>query len=63
MVVKEGKVEINSPYPGAVIRYTTDGSEPTENSAEYVSPISARGEVRVALYYMGERSVTVSYTE
>ena len=63
MVVKEGKVEINSPYPGAVIRYTTDGSEPTENSAEYVSPISARGEVRAALYYMGERSVTVSYTE
>jgi hypothetical protein len=32
-------VEITSPTPGAEIRYTTDGSQPTEASALYSQPI------------------------
>ncbi|MBK7937064.1 MAG: CotH kinase family protein [Lewinellaceae bacterium] len=32
-------VSITTPEPGAVIRYTTDGAEPTELSAEYNAPL------------------------
>lgn len=32
-------VELSSPIPGAVVRYTVDGSKPTATSAAYTSPI------------------------
>lgn len=34
------KLELTCSTPGAVIRYTTDGSAPTSSSKEYTSPIS-----------------------
>jgi hexosaminidase len=37
---KDGKVMMNCRYPGFEIRYTTDGSEPDQNSARYERPIS-----------------------
>jgi hexosaminidase len=33
------RVAIRSPLPGAVVRYTTDGSEPTERSRRYTGPL------------------------
>ena len=33
-------VSITCPTPGVTIRYTTDGSEPTENSSAYSAPIT-----------------------
>lgn len=55
-----GKIEMNSPYPGAVIRYTTDGTEPTAASPAYKAPFAAPAgtkEVRARLYYRGKESV------
>lgn len=51
---------------GTVIRYTTDGSEPTENSTEYKNPIkfSSSKIVRAKLFcdgYLSPRSLAQSY--
>ncbi len=43
LVVKEGKVFANVQTPGLIIRYTQDGSEPSEASPVYVSPILKKG--------------------
>lgn len=52
-------VVMNSPYQGAEIRYTTDGSAPGPHSPSYTDPFPARGvnEVRAVLSYQGRQSV------
>ncbi|QTA93847.1 chitobiase/beta-hexosaminidase C-terminal domain-containing protein [Desulfonema magnum] len=40
MYLTSQEVELSCPAPGVVIRYTTDGSDPTEDSPAYSSPIS-----------------------
>jgi hexosaminidase len=34
IIAQDGKLLANKQYPGVVIRYTFDGSEPTEKSAD-----------------------------
>ena len=47
-----GKLYVNSNYPGAVFTYTVDGSEPTRSSAKFTEPISISGkEVKVIAFY------------
>lgn len=41
------KVVLESFYPGAEIRYTTDGSEPTMQSALYTEPFALKGQNRL----------------
>ena len=56
---KNGKVSMNSPYKGAVIRYTLDGSEPCIDSPIYSKPIKTDAtEIRARLYYLGKESIT-----
>jgi len=61
---KKGKqmVYMNCPIPDAVIRYTTDGSEPTDQSPVYKKPIllpaNAVWNVRAKAFYLGEESNT-----
>ena len=38
--VRNGELHANVAYPGLEIRYTTDGSEPTEDSAIYTDPVA-----------------------
>lgn len=45
IVEKEGKIHANIQLPGMMIRYTTDGSEPTMKSLVYESPIVSSGKV------------------
>jgi len=39
----DGKVSMNSGFPGLEIRYTIDGTEPTQDSPLYSEPIQAAG--------------------
>lgn len=57
--VVDGKLLMNSPYEGAVIRYTLDGSNPTADSPAYAGPVVDDGhsQVRATLFYQGKRSV------
>lgn len=49
-VVENGKVLANVQIPGLVIRYTTDGAEPTAESKAYNGPISEKGTVRLKVF-------------
>ena len=59
----DGKVYINAPYEGGTIRYTLDGTEPTEKSATYTGPLSIKNgeEVRARYYRNGGESVTTYF--
>lgn len=59
IIVEDGIVKMNSPYPGAVIRYTLDGSEPNSKSATYTEPFTSDAtQIRARLYHLGKESVT-----
>lgn len=59
--VVDGTVYMNSPYEGAEIRYTTDGTEPTLDSPLYAEPFAlpaGTSQLRARLYHRNKRSVT-----
>ncbi|MDH3290868.1 MAG: carbohydate-binding domain-containing protein [Gemmatimonadota bacterium] len=39
--VQDGRLVVNTAYPGLVVRYTTDGSVPTAASPRYTEPLDA----------------------
>lgn len=55
-------VTLSADEAKAKIYYTTDGSEPTELSAEYAAPFSlgASATVKAVSYFNGEKSIVVS---
>lgn len=56
---ENGKLLMNCAYPEAEIRYTTDGSEPTEKSALWTAPVKAKGKVvKAKMFYLGKQSQT-----
>ncbi|WP_276371253.1 family 20 glycosylhydrolase [Chryseolinea sp. H1M3-3] len=44
-IVENGKLKANVAYPGLIIRYTTDGTEPTLNSLKYENPVDIKGTI------------------
>ena len=53
-------VFMNSPYPEAEIRYTTDGKEPDAGSKLWKGPVKVSGKViKAKLFYLGKESATV----
>jgi hexosaminidase len=58
--VIDNKVYMNAPYDGGEIRYTVDGSEPTEASPLYTAPFNytAGSDVRARYYRNNSASVT-----
>lgn len=49
-IVENGKVLANVQLPGMVIRYTTDGKEPTAKSPVYTEPVAATGAVKLKVF-------------
>ena len=59
IIVKDNLLHANSAIPGVEIRYTTDGSEPTENSALWTKPVACNAkQVKAKAFYLGKKSVT-----
>lgn len=51
LLAEQGQVLVNHQIPGLVLRYTTDGSEPTLSSMQVSGgKIAARGRIRVAAF-------------
>lgn len=62
--IEKGKLYINSRVKDAILRYTTDGSEPTENSPQWIKPIVIKSSiVKAKAFYLGKESVTVILNE
>ena len=47
--IVNGRLEANSTFPGAIIRYTTDGTEPNPFSPLYEEPIAVSGNNEILL--------------
>jgi hexosaminidase len=58
-IIKDGKLHANVRFQGLTIRYTTDGSEPNENSTEYTAPTSVSGKVKLAAFATNGRKSRV----
>lgn len=59
IIVKDGLLFVNTTNPNAVIRYTTDGSEPTKNSVKWQTPIACDApQIKAKAFYLGKESVT-----
>lgn len=59
-----GKVLANVQLPGLIVRYTTDGKEPSAKSPIYSGPLDAKGILRFRVFDQsgrGGRTVTVQY--
>lgn len=44
-VIEDGKLKANVEYPGLIIRYSTDGTEPGPGSNVYEGPVEVKGQV------------------
>jgi len=59
-----GKLMANTQFPGMIIRYTTNGTEPTATSPVYTSPIDAIGTIKLNVFTPAGRNgdtVTLTY--
>jgi hexosaminidase len=62
-IIRAGQLFANVAYPGLTIRYTTDGSEPTTDSAAYDNPVASRARFRLRAfdaYGHGGRSIEIN---
>lgn len=56
-----GKLHINTQYPGEMVTYTLDGSEPTMDSPRWTAPVSLKNQpqvIKAKAFYLGHESVT-----
>ncbi|MFI3239181.1 MAG: family 20 glycosylhydrolase [Bacteroidales bacterium] len=59
--VIDGMIYANAKYPNVIIRYTTDGSEPNENSAQWSEPVTYDETIemiKAKAYYLNKESKT-----
>lgn len=60
VIVRNGKVEANSAYPGMTIRYERNGKEPTLRSPEYTTPTEVEGVMKFRVFDSKGRGSRVS---
>jgi hexosaminidase len=49
-LIENGRLHANTDFPGFIIRYTTDGSEPDVKSAVYCEPVEVSGPVKLRAF-------------
>lgn len=49
-VLEQGWLKANSLFPGLILRYTTDGSDPQNNSPAYTAPVQVDGPVNIRAF-------------
>jgi hexosaminidase len=49
-VIEDGKLKANIEFPGLDLRYTTDGTEPNDNSTLFEGPVEIQGQVRMKAF-------------
>ena len=54
--IENGQLVANSEFPGLIIRYTTNGTEPTADSPEYTGPVAVNGAVILKCFDVRGRS-------
>lgn len=61
IIIKDGFLHANTTIPDAAIHYTTDGSEPTEQSPRWTTPVvSDANNIKARAFYLGKSSITIS---
>lgn len=61
IIIRNDSVYMNSTIPGAELRYTTDGSEPTEQSTLWTKPVPCDATIlKAKSFYLGKSSITIS---
>lgn len=62
-IIEDGILKANVEFPGLIIRYTTDGSEPNKESAVYEGPVAVKGVVKLKSYDASGKSSRMSVVE
>ena len=62
-IVKDGRVYANVQFPGLIIRYTTNGQEPTITSRIYQQPINQKGMIKLKVFNKMGRSGNATVIE
>lgn len=55
-VIENNILSANTEFPGLIIRYTTDGEEPTSASMTYYEPVRVEGTVKLKTFDLSGRS-------
>ncbi len=55
-ILKEGELWVNQQFPGLIIRYTTDGNEPTSESRKYTERVKLPAQSKVRLRSFDSRN-------
>lgn len=60
-IIEDGVLRINTQYPGEIVRYTLDGSEPTAKSTIWKAPVPCKAKVvKAKAFYLGKESLTTT---
>ena len=62
-IIKEGLLHANIDFPGLIVRYTTDGTEPGAESPVYEEPVKVNGAVKLRSFDTRGRGSRVSVVE
>jgi hexosaminidase len=62
-VIQDGMLHANVTFPGLTLRYTTNGSEPGNDSKVYQGPVEVHGIVKIASFDTRGRSSRISVVE
>ncbi|MFC1484204.1 chitobiase/beta-hexosaminidase C-terminal domain-containing protein [Candidatus Neomarinimicrobiota bacterium] len=59
-IIENGQLKANVRFPGLIVRFSTDGSEPDVNSEEYTGPVEVTGQFKLKTFNLKGRSSRTS---